>query len=141
MKPVLFAALLLSASLSAAEVYKCKDSAGKTLYQDTPCQNGQQKVLKDLPSNSIKGPAVASKVASPDNPQSNTQAAPQTQTSATPSSSTGTANCSDDRYRNSDACRSPDLLRNKELLPDRPIEKPIAPVKPQPLPARQNIPR
>lgn len=140
MKPILFLVLALCANLSVAEVYKCKDTAGKVLYQDTPCPTGQQKVLKDLPNNAIKGPAVATKVAEPskENGQKVTEVG-QNPDSAKPSSNTSsnegtsTVNCSDERFRNSDACKGRDLLRNKDGLLDRANQKPIAPVKPQPL--------
>nr|WP_314901655.1 DUF4124 domain-containing protein [uncultured Deefgea sp.] len=140
MKYILLFAILMSTNLYAPEVYKCKDAAGKALYQDTPCTSGNQQVLKDLPSNSIKGPPVASKVA----PTANEKEAVPAQNS-TPSpkeSTTATANCNDERYRNSDACRSDGVLKKAgEKVLDRPIEKPIAPIKPAPLPLKPSIGR
>jgi len=45
---VFFMLALLSASQSAtADIYKCKQPDGETIYQQTPCAGGEQKVLDD----------------------------------------------------------------------------------------------
>jgi hypothetical protein len=50
--------IFISASTNVhAELFKCKDNAGKTTYQETPCANNatQKKIAKDAPADSRAG--------------------------------------------------------------------------------------
>jgi len=47
---ILFAAALLAAPPASAQVYKCTDASGKTVYSQTPCPAGQSaKVIRATP--------------------------------------------------------------------------------------------
>ncbi|WP_410498398.1 DUF4124 domain-containing protein [Chitinibacter sp. S2-10] len=139
MKSLVLLLLMCSVNLYAGQVYKCKDKAGKTLYQDTPCTTGTQQILTNLPSNSIKGPAIAPKAsasfetapASPARTDVAISPAPYKVDPNLPA----TENCSmDNPNRDPEFCR-PSNLDNVYGDPNRDRRPNLLP-RPQPLPVR-----
>jgi hypothetical protein len=139
MRHFFYALCLFCSSNYALGVYKCVDQANKVSYQDTPCTAGSQRILKDLPSNSIKGPPTPQPTATLD-PASITPT-PREAATPTPIAKVDpylplTQNCSVDNPN-----RDPEFCRRKNLpglygyeRPDRPAERP--PIRPRPQPLR-----
>lgn len=51
---------------AAAELYKCKDTSGKTTYQETPCavEQTQKKIRKDAANGDDSSPALTARASS-----------------------------------------------------------------------------
>jgi Domain of unknown function (DUF4124) len=61
-KVIITFSIVWSAS-AAAELYKCKDTSGKTTYQETPCaqEQTQKKIRKDAGSGDDSSPALTAR--------------------------------------------------------------------------------
>ncbi|QLG87873.1 DUF4124 domain-containing protein [Chitinibacter bivalviorum] len=135
MKTLTLSLILFSSCLYAGEVYKCKDQAGKTLYQDTPCQSGKQEVLNNLPKNSIKGPTPNPQLVSPASEIKPTPIVKNVDAAPTPRFSTDpnapiTENCSLDNPN-----RDPEFCRTSNLPINNTAPNSKLPIRPRALPA------
>ncbi|GAB3542865.1 hypothetical protein GCM10027343_15570 [Noviherbaspirillum agri] len=53
---LIFAVLIASAGQAGAQVYKCKDEKGSTIYSDNPCTSNGNQTRTDIPTSSTLPP-------------------------------------------------------------------------------------